>query len=402
MIHDINQITVCFDNITKDLQILESQQATDERNKAVNFSPFEFIWTDERKLSEIIAFFLNVKASHGQGELFLNAFLKYANFDNAEYDSIEIGCEKKLRNSGRFHDILIFGKLKNRINWIIGIENKLRDACDQKEQMSDYLDDISGYHCSQYKLFYLTRFGDKPSEYSISQSKWQDNERYLGLLSAGDIIKWLNDIVIPAKNIDVFVQQFIDVLKENVLNMCDENNALIDLIAKSPENITTAINIVNVGEQLKLSLIKRLIKQLKEKSKELGDDWDFCIYYDLKRTDDVRNWSKACMKFVFQPKSGQLRIGFASDRAGLREVFFGVCADANDLSVCNELQKAFMGYRSQSPTWQTWYFSQKFDINWGDNPAFWSAIDTGEVADYVMCEVNTLKNFLQEKQIRFD
>lgn len=105
----------------------------------------------------------------------------------------------------RFGDLQLFGKLNNHINWIIGIENKLRNASDQQNQMSDYLDDIASYHCPQYKLFYLTILGDKPSEYSITENKWLDNQQYLGLLSAWDIVRWLNGVKIPAKNIDIFV-----------------------------------------------------------------------------------------------------------------------------------------------------------------------------------------------------
>lgn len=402
MTHDINQIANCLDNITKELQIIKSQQIIHNRDNAVNFSPFEFIWTDERKLSEIIAFFLDIKASHGQGGLFLNEFLKYADFKNSDYDDIEITCEKRLKDSGRFHDILIIGKLNNHINWVIGIENKLRNASDQQNQMSDYLDDIASYHCPQYKLFYLTILGDKPSEYSITENKWLDNQQYLGLLSAWDIIKWLNGVKIPAKNIDIFVQQFVAVLKESVLNMRDENNPLIDIITKKPENVKTSMDIIKAGEQLKLNLIKILVEQLKENAKELGDDWEFCIYQDLKRADDIKDWSKGHVMFVFQPKSGKIRIGFGSDESNLMEVFFGVCADTNDPNTCDELQKVLMGYREQSVVWQTWYFSQKFGKEWGDNSEFWSAIGTGEVADYVMFEVKTLKDFLQENQVKFD
>ena len=89
------------------------------------------MYTNEIGLSKILAFLLDPTETHGQGDLFLNSFLKYIGKNNfLAYDSIQVSVEKKT-NKNRRHDIFIEGFLNNKPRWIISIENKLRFASDQ-------------------------------------------------------------------------------------------------------------------------------------------------------------------------------------------------------------------------------------------------------------------------------
>jgi len=72
-----------------------------------NFNSFDFWWIDENKVSDILAFFLDPYASHSQGKIFLNVFIKAMgikrDYDN---DTIEVTREFPT-NENRRIDIVI-------------------------------------------------------------------------------------------------------------------------------------------------------------------------------------------------------------------------------------------------------------------------------------------------------
>ena len=82
--------------------------------------------TDEMGLSKILAFLLDPKEAHGQGDLFLNSFLKFINKTPVfrSYEKVNIYLEKPT-NRNRRHDIFIEGVLDNKRVWAISIENKI-------------------------------------------------------------------------------------------------------------------------------------------------------------------------------------------------------------------------------------------------------------------------------------
>ena len=123
-----------------------------ELQDANRFNPLRFLKTDETGISDILAFLLNPEETHGQRDLFLNSFLKaIGRSDFLAYDKVEVVCEKMLQDSMRRHDIWLSGSLKGKRKWVVSIENKLRGAGDQNEQIADYWQDLQ---CFRRKLPY--------------------------------------------------------------------------------------------------------------------------------------------------------------------------------------------------------------------------------------------------------
>jgi hypothetical protein len=92
-----------------------------EYNKqlAFDFSMFQFFSIDENKISQVLAYFLDVNQNHGQGNLFLNEFLLTFFGSIKEIKQIENICEKVISNKRRI-DIYI-----QLSDITIAIENKI-------------------------------------------------------------------------------------------------------------------------------------------------------------------------------------------------------------------------------------------------------------------------------------
>ena len=86
-----------------------------DRQLAFDFSLFNFFNVGENKVSQILAYFLDEKQNHGQGNIFLNEFVNFFCDCNQEIDStnsINI-CEKSIAtamlflNEGGFEYFLV-------------------------------------------------------------------------------------------------------------------------------------------------------------------------------------------------------------------------------------------------------------------------------------------------------
>lgn len=254
-------------------QTLEEQRAASRKTElrdANRFNPFEFFTSDENGLSAVLAFLLNPEEKHGQGDLLLNAFLKHMKLHSfLGYDRIKITTEKTLNHSKRRYDIFIEGFLNNELSWVISIENKLRDAGDQKDQVKEYLEDLAKQHYAkgqQYCLIYLPPYEREPSEHSIKTEDLQVRlkENRLKLLDAAGLITWLEDAPIFAPKIQQFSEYFIQFLKEDILGETMENNVLVNKILESIKSLDSALEIIAVENQVREALWEKLKQELSE------------------------------------------------------------------------------------------------------------------------------------------
>ena len=150
MANNINQIVDSLISINQVIENFRLQREKNELYDSNRFNPFQFLRTDEMGLSKILAFLLDPKEAHGQGDLFLNSFLKFINKHQfLAYEKVNIYLEKPT-NRNRRHDIFIEGVLDNKRVWAISIENKLQGAVDQKGQMNDYAEDLKNYTSESY------------------------------------------------------------------------------------------------------------------------------------------------------------------------------------------------------------------------------------------------------------
>jgi hypothetical protein len=111
------------------------------RQLAFDFSLFNFFKVGESEVSPILAYFLDEKQGHGQGDIFLNEFVSmfYSKTNGQEIDttnSLNI-CEKAITGNRRI-DIYI-----ELPNITIAIENEIW-ADDQDNQLKDYATYLEG------------------------------------------------------------------------------------------------------------------------------------------------------------------------------------------------------------------------------------------------------------------
>ena len=206
MANNINQIVDSLISINQVIENFRLQQEKNELYDSNRFNPFQFLQTDEMGLSKILAFLLDPTETHGQGDLFLNSFLKFINKHQfLAYQKVNIYLEKitkeendeitnETTNKNGRHDIFIEGILDNKTSWVISIENKLQGAIDQPKQMHTYDKDLKNYVSDSYFLIYLPIFSNNPPEKSISEDKWTElmSDKKAMVLSASMLIQWLD------------------------------------------------------------------------------------------------------------------------------------------------------------------------------------------------------------------
>lgn len=179
-----------------------------------NFNIFKVmnVQSDEVRLhSAFITELLNPKGSHGQGDVFLELFVKQ--FSIKDFDSKNATTEKekyigrKTETEGGFIDIVISSGNRN-----IFIENKIY-AEDQPQQ-------LLRYHNEDKKavLLYLTLYGKEASDEStgISEEEETGKDYYIPISYDTDIIYWLQECKKEAVNLPILretITQYINIIK---------------------------------------------------------------------------------------------------------------------------------------------------------------------------------------------
>lgn len=276
-------------DIQKELSLLRklSKQMEGKRlevNMADRFNPFRFFRKDELGLSAILAFLLDPKETHGQGDLFLNSFLEKLNLHHfLAYDQVDVIVEKTTENNRR-HDIFIRGNLKRKPQWVLSIENKLNWAKDQDGQIEDYLADLISYKVgNNYFILYLPVDYCNPSESSISKEKWK-NEVEAGNAKVWDqniIIDWLSNVEITNVEIKSFVKFFVKHLKERIMGENKNYLLLVDEIVNEAEEendmLDLALDIIRSKDEILKKIAEKLKSNLKNSFLNWGSNhWELC------------------------------------------------------------------------------------------------------------------------------
>lgn len=131
----------------------------DERY-APRFNPVGMI-VAETGWSKLIAALLDPNGDHGQGRLFLDAFLREVEIEPAQFpDPVSVYTEHQLGTYGRI-DVLI-----TTVSAVLGVEVKL-DAADQVRQLARYHAALSKARGVEPVLVYLAKPGAEPSAASM-------------------------------------------------------------------------------------------------------------------------------------------------------------------------------------------------------------------------------------------
>ncbi len=269
MANNINQIVDSLISINQVIENFRLQREKNELYDSNRFNPFQFLRTDEMGLSKILAFLLDPTETHGQGDLFLNSFLKFiGKHQFLAYKKVNIYREKTTKETtkeNRRHDIFIEGLLDNKIAWVISIENKLQGAVDREDQMNDYAIDLKNYVSESYFLIYLPVFSNNPPEISISEKDWAKlmTKKKAMVLSASMIIQWLDNTIIIAPAVKQFCNDFKKFLSEDIMGNTQNSNELVEYLVNNDKVLFSALKVLEAKKSLYEKLIKMLIEQLK-------------------------------------------------------------------------------------------------------------------------------------------
>ncbi|MDE3022699.1 MAG: PD-(D/E)XK nuclease family protein [Pseudomonadota bacterium] len=347
---------------------------------APEFRIFDYLRNDEMGLSRCISTLLNPNGLHGQGSVFLDAFLNQIGPTSAWAVNATQDCkvitEKQANGQRRIDICLDFGKVG-----IIAIENKPW-AKDQKQQLSDYAKFIEKH--TKRLLIYLSN--SDPSEVSIKKDELKELEKsgHFFQLTYKNIIDWLEDCARKSKAlvVRIFIEELAKYIRMDINGELDmsEQKELKDVILKSKEHLESAFHVVRAIDDVKKELLEKFRKDLEGSFNKQG----------MKLVWDLDNW-KAYRGFIIQfgerLQSSNLRFEF--NNKNLIDFFWGIAgtddpySDAHTWKKINELMITEFGREESESKWP-WYswaeqeFGEGMD-DWQTSEKPWLLIHDGSL-----------------------
>ncbi len=350
------------------IELIEQVKNLYSREVAKRFNSFDFWRIGENKVSEIIAFFLDPKESHEQGDVYLRHFLKkfeFEFFDFDEDDTIEVKCELPTIK-GRKIDIAI---IKNNFEKVIAIENKIySNTPDQNNQIQDYLDFFKEKDSSSFCLIYLSPIEKTISGRSITSTEKElniESNRLKFLTYEEHMIDCLSDFGNLTKNnrVESFLNDFENTLRKMYMGQNDINSKefIIKLINENLQNLEISFIVSNSLLEIKNKLKKQFEKDLIDIGKDLG--------LVVQGTALIPSqWKKHKISFTYERGGvlyGLQRINEDKSKTRIPEI---------DLFLENEIKEKFY----VSPWWPMY---QHFYSNIDTNKQFWLDIKSGRAKE---------------------
>lgn len=288
------------------MNLLEKTSIISERYNLISketgkeFNIFEIMHTDtdEVRLCRVLSELIDPQGKHCLGRLYLDLFLKIVLKIEPQLIKNPIIEREKVIDELRRIDICINDNTKEN-PLCIPIEVKI-NADDQKEQLYDYSKKSLGLN--EIKVYYLTKYGDKPSDYS----RYMLSENEIGCISWDkDIIDWLeacicNRLTISRAPIREILQQFeMTILKFTQQTEGAELMETVKILVENQEDFINAEKIVNALATARNNLWKDFCNKSIAKAKDLSNieiltpnDWN--IHFKLK-SDETANYNAFCI-----------------------------------------------------------------------------------------------------------
>ena len=394
MTNNVEKVLRSLDDIGEIFRKQQKKQQKEVLAQEPVFNPFEFMKNDEMGLSRLIAFLLDPKASHRQSRIFLDNFLKQIDcYEYLSYDSACVSVEKTLKSSTRRHDILIEGRLKGKIVWVMSIENKLCGASDQPKQVADYVEDIK--ENPRYLLLYLHPNGDEPSEKSITKETWQElvKNKHAQAIDAHFIYQWLDSCLAYSKNINLFIKQFKTYVRENIMGLLDdeETKEIISKVKGNQTRIETILRAAKLRDDLCCHLLDELVAQIENKLSysSLSNDW-------ILKANSKKTWVTQRKTIYIENQNIQIYLNSDLTKNIFNDWFFGIHVIDNE-EITQEIKKYKKGKFSLY-----WAFYKYLDgdyCNWDEHNTAWIDITNGKLANYIFQEFEDIVKELEENQL---
>lgn len=287
-----------------------------DKQLAFDFSLFQFFNVGENKISQVLAYFLDVHQNHGQGDIFLKEFVKSFYEEKIEIRQLNNICEKTITANRRL-DIYI--ELEDLI---IGIENKVW-ANDQPNQLRDYSRFLEQKSNGKYLLIYLNPYGLEPDENSISEKlmKTLTEEKKFNIISyKNDIIPLINNwiAICEADNVSHFLKEFkkyleIKFLGKNTLNMSKE---LRTVIYDNEREVQKLVNEYKEIENEILGKLNGIGKELDKINPELNPN------IELGKSGLFNWYGKRVYKFSLAKDNNKIWVQFVKEEIHLYSNYY--------------------------------------------------------------------------------
>lgn len=335
-----------LEQLLNQIAIWSNREQTIRREKykrGESFNIFKTCGVDHYEVthSSIIAEFLNPKGSHGQGTLFVEAFiekLKLQDFDFSLND-IVVSTEYVIPN-GRF-DIIIYNGDKQAII----IENKIY-AQDQWMQLKKYDDYAKDKYSNGYRIVYLTLDEHLPTDEA------SNSVDFVPISYKFHIIDWLiqcKHLAIDKPLIRETLNQYILHLKEltETTDMDSMNqNEIIKLLIS---NNTTTAQIFNLKDEIEQYVLEEYIFPT---LKKIASDYNLNFEYD----EDFYSKSRYT-GFVLSPKVPTTwHIWFEFGKGEWKQLYVGVVWDKEQRSTHKAMKR--LNIFDYGPN-DVWFFGWK-------------------------------------------
>jgi PD-(D/E)XK nuclease superfamily len=272
-----------------------------DRETGRRFSAFNLFNTNEDATSRVLAFLFDPKEAHGQGDVFLRLFIE--RFVPEWTGAFRYDQAKPASTAQK-----IDATLSDGTHWL-GIENKIFDAHEQKDQVDRYLRALkSKARSDNYRLVYLSPKGTPPTNLSFTDAgqtehadkfvngAWvhsvaSENEKIV----ISNILDWIADChkECQAENIRWFLKQFSVYVRsvitaERELDMTDA--VIVNLALNNEHNLQGALLIAENGDGIRNRVIGNLLCDIEASLLQLvqqrGSDWELVVEWKMGR------WSK--------------------------------------------------------------------------------------------------------------
>lgn len=371
------------------------------RTHAIDFNPFSVVRLNEIRLSSIIAFLLKPYASHGQGTLFLDEFLKLQETETESGSSEDVSTvsisnvklvtsEAKVFTeyivpSGRIDILVMIPRVERtgKPDFRLIIENKF-GAAETGNQLAVYdkwARGESGTPGEDYRLLYLTPRTESPKNpipglVCLSYEKhiletWLPCAR--SGIAATRVWQYVSDLE------DYFWRR----LSGGMARM--EHEKLTQEIVSDPEAVQAAIDVANIQSSLKKHLAEQLRDKLNEEMQRnqvqvtadedrpnFGDQYSgyrFRIGYDDRLQFFFRFKQKDFQELRCGLKWRGLKEELASDQRGFSEVRRKI-AGKLDLELKENPENETFALYAKLPT--------GVPKDW-DNGEVWARVQNGEI-----------------------
>ena len=257
-----------FAELLEEVCAIEGERRLFHERFTPDVNPFDVLAPNEMGLSKALAWLLNPEQAHGQRGRFLRSFLvKLVKGDHTEVWPLEACDRAKVRlevptETGRV-DIHIEVAEAH-----IVVENK-PSAVDGPRQLERYFSTLGRRTLNHHCLIYLTPGGSPPSAASLGpaemKARTEAGQLYLWAYRK-DILDWLADCRngCRADRVNAFINDFSRYIRRRFNGVQDMStqDPLVKLATATPEAVSSAMQIINVADELRETLLTKLNNQL--------------------------------------------------------------------------------------------------------------------------------------------